>query len=250
MASPRLETYCCPNRDAATQLVMNFQPQIFCGVCIGSASASLLLTILQLLPKKGQILRKMPKASSSSTILLLISVCDILGGSGVIFRSSVWLGFPSFVANISVANGTDVWPSAFCVGSAVVSVFNNLCPVSSSSTIVLYHMMAWGLAVLLCVEGVALLYYPSLSSCERGLEHAIPHYITTYAPLLLVLVVNPVLFRRTVTADVHILMNTTSYFPVASLLKGRGGIYTENERRLGTEIQMRFFKIMLVFIVW
>lgn len=82
MASPRLETYCCPNRDAATQLVMNFQPQVFCGVCIGSASASLLLTILQLLPKKGQSLRKMPKASSSSTILLLISVCDILGGSG------------------------------------------------------------------------------------------------------------------------------------------------------------------------
>lgn len=39
--------------------------------------------------------------------------------SGVIFRSSVWLGFPSFVANISVANGTDVWPSVFCVGSAV-----------------------------------------------------------------------------------------------------------------------------------
>ncbi|PKU47010.1 hypothetical protein llap_2724 [Limosa lapponica baueri] len=113
MASPRLETYCCPNRDAATQLVMSFQPDVFCGVCIGSASVSLLLTILQLLPKKGQSPRKMPKASSSSTILLLISVCDILGGL------------------------------------------------------------------------------------------------------------------------------------VASLLKGRQGIYTENERRLGTEIQIRFFKIML-----
>lgn len=82
MASPRLETYCCPNRDAATQLVMSFQPEVFCGVCIGSASVSVLLTVLQLLPKKGQILRKMPKASSSSTILLLISVCDILGGLG------------------------------------------------------------------------------------------------------------------------------------------------------------------------
>ncbi|KAJ7403540.1 hypothetical protein WISP_150431 [Willisornis vidua] len=117
MASPRLETYCCPNRDAATQLVMNFQPDVFCGVCIGSASISLLLTILQLLPKKGQSPRKLPKASSSSTILLLISICDILGGL------------------------------------------------------------------------------------------------------------------------------------VASLLKGRQGIYTENERRLGTEIQMRFFKIMLVFVI-
>ncbi|KAF4795613.1 G-protein coupled receptor 143 [Turdus rufiventris] len=247
MASPRLETYCCPNRDAATQLVMNFQPEVFCGVCIGSASISLLLTILQLLPKKGQSPRKMPKASSSSTILLLISICDILGGLGMIFRSSVWLGFPDFIANISVVNGTDVWPSTFCVGSARGSYFylamwEVLTPLpmpgmlGACSTIVLYHMMTWGLAVMLCVEGIALLYYPSLSSCENGLEHAIPHYITTYAPLLLVLVANPILFRRTVSA-------------VASLLKGRQGIYTENERRLGTEIQMRFFKIMLVFVI-
>ncbi|NXL33308.1 GP143 protein, partial [Glaucidium brasilianum] len=254
MASPRLETYCCPNRDAATQLVMNFQPEVFCGVCIGSASVSLLLTILQLLPKKGQSPRKMPKASSSSTILLLISICDILGGLGMIFRSSVWLGFPDFIANISVVNGTDMWPSAFCVGSAMwiqllysagfwwlfcyaVDSYLVVRRSAGLSTIVLYHMMTWGLAVMLCGEGIALLYYPSLSSCENGLEHAIPHYITTYAPLLLVLVVNPILFRRTVSA-------------VASLLKGRQGIYTENERRLGTEIQIRFFKIMLVFVIW
>lgn len=37
----------------------------------------------------------------------------------MIFRSSVWLGFPGFIANISVSNRTDVWPSTFCVGSAV-----------------------------------------------------------------------------------------------------------------------------------
>lgn len=36
--------------------------------------------------------------------------------------------------------------------------------------------------------------------CERGLDHAIPHYVTTYLPLLLVLVANPILFRKTVTA--------------------------------------------------
>ncbi|XP_034613201.1 G-protein coupled receptor 143 isoform X2 [Trachemys scripta elegans] len=247
-----LETYCCPNRDAATQLVLTFQPEVFCGVCIGSATVSLLLSILQLLPKQGQSPRKMPKASSS-TILLLISVCDILGGLGIIFRSTVWIGFPDFIANISVVNGTDVWPSAFCVGSAMwiqllysagfwwlfcyaVDSYLVVRRSAGLSTIVLYHMMTWGLAILLCVEGIAMLYYPSVASCENGLQHAIPHYITTYAPLLLVLVANPILFRRTVTG-------------VASLLKGRQGIYTENERRLGTEIQLRFFKIMLVFII-
>ncbi|CAM4398699.1 G-protein coupled receptor 143 [Lepidochelys kempii] len=253
MASPRLETYCCPNRDAATQLVLTFQPEVFCGVCIGSASISLLLSILQLLPKQGQSSRKMQKASSSTTILLFISVCDLLGDLGIIFRSAVWIGFPDFIANISVVNGTDVLPSAFCVGSAMwiqllysagfwwlfcyaVDSYLVVRRSAGLSTIVLYHMMTWGLAILLCVEGIAMLYYPSVASCENGLQHAIPHYITTYAPLLLVLVANPILFRRTVTG-------------VASLLKGRQGIYTENERRLGTEIQIRFFKIMLVFII-
>lgn len=32
------------------------------------------------------------------------------------------------------------------------------------------------------------------------MEHAIPHYISAYLPLLLVLLVNPILFGKTVTA--------------------------------------------------
>ncbi|XP_062831361.1 G-protein coupled receptor 143 isoform X3 [Anolis carolinensis] len=260
MASPRLETFCCPNRDAATQLVLAFQPEVFCGVCLGSAGAGLFFSLLQLLPKKGRGARKGPKAaaasaaaSSSATILLLVSACDMLGALGIIFRSTVWLGFPNFIANISVVNGTDIWPAAFCVGSAMwiqllysagfwwlfcyaVDSYLVVRRSAGLSTIVLYHMMTWGLAILLCVEGIAMLYYPSVSSCENGLEHAIPHYVTTYVPLVLVLVANPILFSRTVTA-------------VASLLKGRQGIYTENERRLGTEIKVRFFKIMLVVVI-
>uniref|UniRef100_A0A8D0KP45 G-protein coupled receptor 143 n=1 Tax=Salvator merianae TaxID=96440 RepID=A0A8D0KP45_SALMN len=253
MASPRLETFCCPNRDDATQLVLAFRPEVFCGVCLGSASAGLLLSVLQLLPKRGQGPRKIPKASSSTTILLLVSACDMLGSIGIIFRSTVWLGFPGFVANISLVNKTDVWPAAFCVGTAMwiqllysagfwwlfcyaVDSYLVVRRSAGLSTIVLYHMMTWGLAILLCVEGIAMLYYPSVSSCESGLEHAIPHYVTTYVPLMLVLMVNPILFSRTVMA-------------VTSLLKGRQGIYTENERRLGTEIKLRFFKIMLVVII-
>lgn len=39
-------------------------------------------------------------------------------------------------------------------------------------------------------------------------------------------------------------------FTVASLLKGRQGVYTEKERRMGAMIKTRFFKIMLVVVVW
>uniref|UniRef100_A0A8C5LJY3 G-protein coupled receptor 143 n=1 Tax=Leptobrachium leishanense TaxID=445787 RepID=A0A8C5LJY3_9ANUR len=257
MASPRLETFCCPNRDHSTQLVMDYQPQAFGSLCIGSGLVSILLTIFQLLPKikpgYGKLGRATLPKPSSSRILLLVIICDLLGCLGIVLRSTVWIALPSFIGNMSLLNTTDVWPTAFCVGSGMwiqlfysasfwwlfcyaIDAYLVVRRSAGLSTIVLYHMMTWGLAILLCVEGVAMLYYPSVSNCENGLEHAIPHYITTYAPLLLVMVVNPVLFARTVSA-------------VASLLKGRQGIYTENERRLGTEIQIRFFKIMLVFVI-
>ncbi|XP_029935967.1 G-protein coupled receptor 143 [Myripristis murdjan] len=257
MASPRLETFCCPNRDAATEFVVTFQPVLFGALSIGSATLSLLFSIIQILPKRKGYRRlgqyPLPKPASSSRILFIISICDILGCTGIIVRSSIWLGLPNIIDRISVANSSDVWPEVFCVGSAMwiqlffsasfwwtfcyaVDVFLVVKTSAGISTIILYHMITWGLAVLLCVEGVAMLYYPSISNCENGLQHAIPHYVTTYAPMLLVLIANPVFFIRTTSA-------------VTSLLKGRQGIYTENERRLATEIKIRFFKIMLVFFI-
>ncbi|XP_023271582.1 G-protein coupled receptor 143 [Seriola lalandi dorsalis] len=257
MASPRLETFCCPNRDAATEFVVTFQPILFGALSLGSAALSLLFAILQILPKRKGYRRlgqyPLPRPASSSRILFIISICDILGCAGIMIRSSVWLGLPNIIDHISVVNNTEVWPEVFCVGSAMwiqlffsasfwwtfcyaVDVFLVVKTSAGISTIILYHMITWGLAALLCVEGVAMLYYPSISDCEQGLQHAVPHYVTTYAPMLLVLLANPVFFNRTISA-------------VTSLLKGRQGIYTENERRLASEIKMRFFKIMLVFFI-
>uniref|UniRef100_A0A673AT81 G-protein coupled receptor 143 n=1 Tax=Sphaeramia orbicularis TaxID=375764 RepID=A0A673AT81_9TELE len=257
MASPRLETFCCPNRDSATEFVVSFQPVLFGALSVASAALSLCLAVLQILPKRKGYRRlgqyPLPRPASSSRILFIVSICDILGCTGIVVRSSVWLGVPSIIDQISEANSTDVLPEVFCVGSAMwiqlffsasfwwtfcyaVDVFLVVKTSAGISTIILYHMITWGLAVLLCIEGVAMLYYPSISDCEQGLQHAIPHYVTTYAPMLLVLIVNPVFFNRTISA-------------VTSLLKGRQGIYTENERRLANEIKLRFFKIMLVFFV-
>ncbi|KAM7044517.1 G-protein coupled receptor 143 [Molossus nigricans] len=261
MASPRLGTFCCPTRDAATQLMMSFQPRAFHALCLGSGALRLALGLLQLLPGRRPAGPGAPstsppvstRAPASTRILRAVAACDVLGCLGIVFRSAVWLGFPAFVENISAVNATDIWPAAFCVGSAVwIQLLYSVCfwwlfcyavdaylviqRSSGLSIILLYHIIAWGLAALLCAEGLLMLYYPSLSRCERDLEHAVPHYITTYLPLLLVLVANPVLFRKTVTA-------------VTSLLKGRQGIYTEKERRMGAMIKTRFFKIMLVFVI-
>ncbi|XP_063099188.1 G-protein coupled receptor 143 isoform X3 [Cavia porcellus] len=286
MASPRLGTFCCPTRDAATQLVLSFREREFHALCLGSGALRLALGLLQLLRARRPTAPGAPPASPPASVRIVraAAACDALGCLGLIIRASVWLAFPDFVQHISAGNRTDVWPAAFCVGSAMwIQLLYSACfwwlfcyavdaylvirrsagqrtgvvlcspgtpahweaeaggskvPASISclcSTILLYHFMAWGLAALLCTEGAAMLYYPSVSRCEKGLDHAIPHYVTTYLPLLLVLVANPVLFHKTVAA-------------VASLLKGRKGVYTENERRMGAVIKTRFFKIMLVFV--
>uniref|UniRef100_A0A3B3H8A3 G protein-coupled receptor 143 n=1 Tax=Oryzias latipes TaxID=8090 RepID=A0A3B3H8A3_ORYLA len=238
MASPRLETFCCPNRDAATGFVVNFQSVLFGALSLGSAALSLIFAVVQILPKRKGYRRlgqyPLPRPASSSRILFIISVCDILGCAGIIIRSAVWLGLPNFISSISVANNTDVLPEVFCVGSAMwiqlffsasfwwtfcyaVDVFLVVKTSAGISTIVLYHMITWGLAVLLCVEGV--------------FEHQPPARHSS--------------LRHHVRADMCILLVSI----VTSLLKGRQGIYTENERRLANEIKIRFFKIMLVFFV-
>ncbi|XP_037368628.1 G-protein coupled receptor 143 [Talpa occidentalis] len=251
MASPRLGASCCPARDAATQLVLSFQPRAVHALCLGSGALRLALGLLPLLPGRRPAGPRAPPASpaASARILRAASACDLLGCLGITVRSAVWLGFPDFVE----VNGTAIGPVAFCVGTAMwIQLLYSACfwwlfcyavdaylvvrRSAGLSTLLLYHIMAWGLAGLLCVEGVLMLYSPSVSRCERGLEHAIPHYVTTYLPLLLVLAVNPILFHKTVTA-------------VTSLLKGRQGVYTDNERRMGAGVKIRFFKIMLVLVI-
>ncbi|KAA0715376.1 G-protein coupled receptor 143 [Triplophysa tibetana] len=258
MASPRLETFCCLNRDSATEFVVSFQSGLFNSICIFSSTLSFIFSVLQLLPKRRSSRRLSahphPKAAASSRIVFIIILCDVLGCAGKHTHTQQFYSLMTFVGRIIVRSSiSGVWPQVYCVGSSMwiqlffsasfwwtfcyaVDVFLVVKRSAGISTIVLYHMITWGLTLLLCVEGVAMLYYPSISSCEKGLQHAVPHYITTYAPMMLVLCVNPVLFTQTVSAG-------------QCQLSSHQGIYTENERRLGSEIKTRFFKIMLVFCI-
>ena len=46
----RLGTFCCPTRDAATQLGLGFQPRAFHVLCLGSGALRLAFGLLQLRP--------------------------------------------------------------------------------------------------------------------------------------------------------------------------------------------------------
>lgn len=90
MASPRLGTFCCPTRDAATQLVLGFQPRAFHALCLGSGALRLALGLLQLLPWRrpagpgapAASPPAAPRAPASTRILRAVAACDVLGCLG------------------------------------------------------------------------------------------------------------------------------------------------------------------------
>ncbi|XP_023601203.1 G-protein coupled receptor 143, partial [Myotis lucifugus] len=254
---------------AATQLVLGFQPRAFNALCLGSGALRLALGLLQLLPGRRAAPAGSPpapaRALASTRILRAAVACDVLGCLGVMVRAAVWLGFPDFVQTMNVGNGTDIWPAAFCVGSAVwIQLLYSTCfwwlfcyavdaylvirRSSGLSIILLYHLMAWGLAVLLGAEGLLMLYHPSLSREQAAVAMAAPSlgqrplqaapagFPPTWAPLAA-----PLWPGDSGAAG--------KLEGVASLLKGRQGVYTEKERRMGAMIKTRFFKIMLVVVV-
>lgn len=100
MASPRLGTFCCATRDAATQLVLSFQPRVFHVLCLGSGALRLALSLLQWPSQERRRLAgpsESPAASTrdpaASRILRAASACDLLGclGKGAWAQSgTVW----------------------------------------------------------------------------------------------------------------------------------------------------------------
>lgn len=87
MASPRLGIFCCPTRDAATQLVLSFQPRVFHALCLGSGALRLVLGLLQLLPGRRSVSHTGPATSPPASVRILraATACDVLGclGKGV-----------------------------------------------------------------------------------------------------------------------------------------------------------------------
>ncbi|CAI9180103.1 unnamed protein product [Rangifer tarandus platyrhynchus] len=96
MASPRLGTFCCPTRDAATQLALGFQPRAFHALCLGSGALRLALDLLQLRPGRRPagpgVASASPPASvsppasargpASVRIVRAATACDLLGCLG------------------------------------------------------------------------------------------------------------------------------------------------------------------------
>uniref|UniRef100_A0A8C4QZK2 G protein-coupled receptor 143 n=1 Tax=Eptatretus burgeri TaxID=7764 RepID=A0A8C4QZK2_EPTBU len=228
MASPRLESYCCPNHKSATAMVLKFRPDVYNGLCLVSASLSVVGVAFQNLPHGHRVgqqlgpLRAPKPRSAAGSIVRMLTTCDILACLGIIVRSTVWLSAPAFVDGISMRNNSSVLPGIFCASTSVWIQF--------------FYSANFLWAFCYAADSYLTMKRAAGKRCEENVEHAIPHYVSTYMPMLLVFLVCPVLYIRTMRA-------------VSSVLKSRHGIYSENERQLERAVKIRFLQIMLVFYI-
>uniref|UniRef100_UPI00358EC0D7 G-protein coupled receptor 143 isoform X2 n=1 Tax=Myxine glutinosa TaxID=7769 RepID=UPI00358EC0D7 len=229
MASPRLESFCCPNHNPATAMVLRFRPNVYNGLCLVSAGVSVIGAAFQNVPRvrRGAAqqvgpLRAPKPRSAAGGVVRMLTTCDILACLGIIVRSTVWLSAPAFADGMSMGNNSSVFPGIFCASTSVWIQF--------------FYSANFLWAFCYAADNYLTMKRAAGKRCEENMEHAIPHYVSTYVPMFLVFLVCPVLYIQTVRA-------------VSSVLKSRHGIYSENERQLENAVKIRFLQIMLVFYI-
>ncbi|XP_048189315.1 G-protein coupled receptor 143 [Perognathus longimembris pacificus] len=247
MASPRLAAFCCPKQDAGSRLLLAMPPRAFHALRLACGALSLAMRLRGPPQRSAGDLEPSPSLSPTH-ILRHAATCDTLGCLGLVLQSAVWLGFPGAMPGLVEDGETwaGVGPTAFCVASALwIQLFYAACfywlfcyaldsylvvrRSSGVSTILVYRLMSWGLAGLLCAEGALVLYSPSLSRCEGSTMQVLPLHLATYLPLLLAMLGIPVLRRGTLSA-------------VDSAIKGGQGVYTARERKAQALVGRRLLR--------
>ncbi|XP_058845435.1 G-protein coupled receptor 143-like isoform X1 [Acipenser ruthenus] len=256
MASPRFQSFCC-FQDAASAGLVSLNTAAYHRLSVACAFLSLIGVGVHNLPRLWSEYRRRrlkradpPRPGSQDRVAFIITACNFVGCAGILVRSAVWLSF----IQQALPREQTVWLGSFCVLSSLwiqfflqgaqvwwtlfyaIEVYRQVQEPTTPRSMILYHVLSWGLSAIICVPGLSLLFQTPVSSCERNLKYAIPHYLATYLPLLLVLLANPPLLSRTLAS-------------VSTLLKQQSGSYTASERLQMKNIRQRFLKIMVAFTV-
>ncbi|KAK1167539.1 G-protein coupled receptor 143-like [Acipenser oxyrinchus oxyrinchus] len=260
MDSPRFQSFCC-FQDAASAGLGGSNTAAYHRLSVGCALLSLIGVGVHNLPRLWSEYRRRrlkradpPRPGSQDRVAFIITACNFIGCAGILVRSAVWLAGPISFTQQALPRGQTVWLGSFCVLSSLwiqfflqgaqvwwtlfyaIEVYRQVQEPTTPRLMILYHVLSWALSAIICVPGLSLLFQTPVSSCERNLKYAIPHYLATYLPLLLVLLANPPLLSRTLAS-------------VSTLLKQQSGSYTASERLQMKNIRQRFLKIMVAFTV-
>ncbi|CAG0889193.1 unnamed protein product [Darwinula stevensoni] len=160
-------------------------------------------------------------------IICWLALADLLAALGILVRAAVWLIDAMFMLQHTFT------AQLFC---AILSAWSHyFYTVTYMWTLIyaldmwrtlqekppntrVYHLCVWGSSALLSGIGVSLLYAPSLDchqAEEYGFWYILPSYLSTYIPILLVMIANPIIYRmafhKAVVNPLQAFMNVLIY---------------------------------------
>ncbi|XP_044887009.1 G-protein coupled receptor 143-like isoform X2 [Mauremys mutica] len=223
MASLQLQQFCC--QSLATRLVWRFHPQVWNGLCLGSAALGLLGLLLQALARHRRGCGKVAGRGSESRlraargIVAAITASSCLGTAGILSRSVLWLAGPPGSASEPPVNGTAGFAGPLCTLAVMwVQYF--------------YTAHFWALFCY-ALEAVQLLRRPA------GCRSLTPYYLLCWG-----------LSSTQCLWGVQQLLSPASaraLCAAAALLRGQTGRYTASERLQEQQLRRRFTSITVTF---
>ncbi|XP_076312901.1 G-protein coupled receptor 143-like isoform X1 [Tachypleus tridentatus] len=249
MSSPSLDTFCCTvSKDhPSLQRQLHFSSTPYNIVCAISSLLGILGATYQILPSSGDSHSRHISLSGQRQkhIITYLAVADLFASFGIFLRSILWLTENEWMSNIDSEAG-----SSFC---AIISGWIQFCygatylwtlcyAIDALKTVkqkiwtpVIYHCVAWGIPMMLTICGLTVLYAPDFK-CHSNVFRVLTNYLTTYIPILTVMIVNPMLYCIASNKAMQL---------VSSLL----GRFTQQERQRMSALREKFFSIVLVFYV-
>ncbi|KAK8400866.1 hypothetical protein O3P69_002553 [Scylla paramamosain] len=257
MASPTIESLCCVtvNSDFSKGFLQDFQSVPYNSVSVVAAACGICGALLS---RSGDTIDPHSHARMGGggrflrtrgwLIIKWLAFADMMASLGILIRSASWLGDDTF------GSGPDdsTMGKSFCiVSSSMIHYFYTATYLWSLLYALdvklvmdgkrvdrrLYHLVAWTVPLALCLMGMLLLYLPDLNCHSNSVNpylRFLPNYMSTFLPIVAVMIANPILYRL-------------AFSRVEQQIMSMQGRFTHSERRVVDGLKRKFLAINGVF---
>ncbi|XP_076028359.1 G-protein coupled receptor 143-like [Oratosquilla oratoria] len=255
MASPTIESMCCmdSNGDFKNEYLIDFKTFSYNVVSVFASILGMFGGIYQILPREapvGSVSRGRFFKTRGRLIIKWLALADLMASLGIFIRAVSWMADKSLgtidddnlVGHIFCIvtsawihyfyTATYFWTFIYALDVKKVLQEKRLSPR-------LYHFICWVMPLILCLIGLLFLYLPDLNCHSRRnnpFARFLPNYLSTFVPILMVMISNPILY-------------CLAFSKVEKLLASQRGRFTHSERKVVDGLRKKFLLINAVFYV-